>query len=90
MQKSSRTLIALTAGVLTSLAQSPALACPACKQLIADRTTQFGASLGLGFYWSIVALLAVPFISMSTVAWLLVRATRRHQQWLRRTSPTAG
>lgn len=67
-----------------------AWACPACKQLIAEHTTQFGSSLGLGFYWSIVALLAVPFVSMSTVAWLLVRATRRRQQWLRRTQPTTG
>ena len=73
-----------------------AWACPACKQLIAEHTTQFGSPLGLGLYWSILVLLSIPFALIATVTWLLVRATRRHQGLLRLTagrragSPTAG
>ena len=80
-------LTSLIAGALPTVAW----ACPACKQLIAEHTTQFGSPLGLGFYWSILVLLAIPFVSMATVTGLLIRATRRHQHLVRHAAPpTAG
>ena len=59
-----------------------ALACPACKAMIAERTSQLGALLATGLYWSILVLLLVPFGLVGFVAWLIVRATRRHQALL--------
>ena len=52
-------------------------ACPGCKAIIAERTSSLSASLAVGFYWSILVLLAVPFGLVAGMTWMLIRAVRR-------------
>ena len=54
-----------------------AQACPACKAMIAERTSSLGAPLAVAFYWSIIVLLAVPLALTAGMTWLLIRAVRR-------------
>lgn len=58
--------------------QAAAEACPACKAMIAERTSSLGAPLAVAFYWSILVLLAAPFVLVGGLTWVLVRAARRH------------
>ena len=53
-------------------------ACPDCKDAKADGEYPGGsASLGLGFYYSILLMIAVPWTAISTVAFLIYRKHRR-------------
>jgi heme/copper-type cytochrome/quinol oxidase subunit 2 len=53
-------------------------ACPDCKDASSDAETPGGsASLGRGFYWSILLMLAAPFTVIGTFAVTLLRARRR-------------
>jgi heme/copper-type cytochrome/quinol oxidase subunit 2 len=56
----------------------PALlsACPLCKEAEAD-TPGGSASLGRGFYYSILLMIAVPWTAVGTVAFLIFRKRRR-------------
>jgi hypothetical protein len=56
----------------------PALlsACPLCKEAEAD-TPGGSASLGRGFYYSILLMIAVPWTAVGTVAFLIFRKKRR-------------
>ena len=75
-----RTLTRFLKAILCALTACwPALAeaCPGCKAMIAERTSSLGASLAVGFYWSILVLLAVPFALTAGMTWLLTRAVRR-------------
>jgi hypothetical protein len=53
-------------------------ACPNCKDAVADGEYPGGAaSLGHGFYYSILLLIAVPWTAVLTVAFLIYRKQRR-------------
>ena len=53
-------------------------ACPLCKDATSDADTPGGsASLGRGFYYSILLMIAVPWTAVGTVAFLIVRRRRR-------------
>ncbi len=55
-----------------------ASACPNCKDAVADGEYPGGAaSLGHGFYYSILLLIAVPWTAVLTVAFLIYRKQRR-------------
>jgi hypothetical protein len=55
-----------------------AVACPDCKEAKADGEYPGGsASLGLGFYYSILLMIAVPWTAVSTIAFLIYRKQRR-------------
>jgi hypothetical protein len=55
-----------------------AAACPDCKEAKADSEYPGGsASLGLGFYYSILLMIAVPWTAVSTIAFLIYRKQRR-------------
>jgi len=53
-------------------------ACPLCKDATADAESPGGsASLGRGFYYSILLMIAVPWTAVGTVAFLIFRRRRR-------------
>jgi heme/copper-type cytochrome/quinol oxidase subunit 2 len=53
-------------------------ACPLCKDATPDAQTPGGsASLGRGFYYSILLMIAVPWTAVGTVAFLIFRRRRR-------------
>jgi hypothetical protein len=55
-------------------------ACPLCKDATSDGEYPGGsASLGRGFYYSILLLIAVPWTAVGTVAFLIVRRKRRER-----------
>jgi heme/copper-type cytochrome/quinol oxidase subunit 2 len=58
----------------------PALAsaCPLCKEADAD-TPGGSASLGRGFYYSILLMIAVPWTAVGTVAFMIFRKRRRER-----------
>lgn len=60
----------------------PALlsACPLCKDATPDAEYPGGsASLGRGFYYSILLMIAVPWTAVGTVAFLIFRRRRREK-----------
>lgn len=65
-------LLVLAALVLPALVA----ACPLCKEAEAD-TPGGSASLGRGFYYSILLMIAVPWTAVGTVAFLIFRKRRR-------------
>jgi hypothetical protein len=65
-------ILVLAALVLPALAS----ACPLCKEAEAD-TPGGSASLGRGFYYSILLMIAVPWTAVATVAFLIFRRRRR-------------
>jgi len=53
-------------------------ACPLCKDATPDAQSPGGsASLGRGFYYSILLMIAVPWTAVGTVAFLIFRRRRR-------------
>jgi hypothetical protein len=71
-----RVLIVLVVAAL--LLPALAAACPNCKDAVADGEYPGGAaSLGHGFYYSILLMIAVPWTTVLTVAFLIYRKQRR-------------
>jgi len=74
------TSIRIAAVVLLAVLVLPAIvsACPLCKEATSDAETPGGsASLGRGFYYSILLMIAVPWTAVGTVAFLIYRRRRR-------------
>ena len=72
--------VRVAAVLLLALLVLPAAlsACPLCKDATPDAEYPGGsASLGRGFYYSILLLIAVPWTAVGTVAFLIVRRRRR-------------
>lgn len=60
------------------LAPAVAAACPSCKDAVPDGEYPGGsASLGVGFYYSILLMIAAPWTAVSTIAVLIYRKRRR-------------
>lgn len=58
-------------------------ACPLCKDATSDAETPGGsASLGRGFFYSILLMIATPWIAVGTVAFLIFRRRRRERAGL--------
>lgn len=55
-------------------------ACPLCKDATSDADTPGGtASLGRGFFFSILLMIATPWVAVGTVAFLIFRRRRRER-----------
>jgi len=52
-----------------------ALACPLCKEAVGEGGA---GGLATGFFWSILAMLTVPFVLVGVVAYAIVSAYHRH------------
>ena len=73
-------IVRVAAVLLLAIAGGPALlaACPLCKEATPDAETPGGsASLGRGFYYSILLMIATPWTAVGTVAFLIFRRRRR-------------
>ena len=77
--------IAVVVLLVALLAPALAAACPLCKEAEAD-TPGGSASLGRGFYYSILLMIAVPWTAVGTVAFLIFRKRRRD----RSSAPATG
>lgn len=69
-------VIAVTAVVLSALSVDSALACPGCKQALADSK---GGNMIAGYFWSILFMMSMPFTLLggfSGYMYLLVRRAR--------------
>ena len=76
MKQTARVLLVLF--VVALVLPAIAAACPDCKDAKADGEYPGGsASLGLGFFYSILLMIAVPWTAISTVAFLIYRKHRR-------------
>lgn len=70
--------VALVLFVVALVLPAVAVACPNCKDAVPDGEYPGGsASLGVGFYYSILLMIAVPWTAISTVAFLIYRKHRR-------------
>ena len=66
--------------VLALLLPAALAACPLCKDATSDAETPGGsASLGRGFFYSILLMIATPWIAVGTVAFLIFRRRRRER-----------
>jgi hypothetical protein len=64
--------------VVALVVPAVAAACPNCKDAVADGEYPGGAaSLGHGFYYSILLMIAVPWAAVLTIAFLIYRKQRR-------------
>ena len=64
--------------VLALVLPALAAACPLCKEAASDLDAPGGsASLGLGFYYSILLMIGVPFTTVATLGFLIFRSRRR-------------
>ena len=67
--------ILLAFGLLLLLA-ADATACPGCKEAIAAQPAD-AARLKDGYFWSIIMMMAMPFLMVGTGAFFVARAARR-------------
>ncbi|HMA17756.1 MAG TPA: hypothetical protein VKS03_04880 [Thermoanaerobaculia bacterium] len=74
MSRAARVVAVLVLAAL--LLPALASACPLCKEAEAD-TPGGSASLGRGFYYSILLMIAAPWTAVGTVAFLIFRRRRR-------------
>lgn len=70
--------VALVLLIVALVLPAVAAACPNCKEAVADGEYPGGsASLGHGFYYSILLMIAVPWAAVATIAFLIYRKQRR-------------
>ena len=76
MKRTAAVVLVLLAVAL--LLPAVAAACPDCKDAKSDAEYPGGAaSLGHGFYYSILLMISVPWTAVATVAFLIYRKQRR-------------
>ena len=69
--------VALVTLIVALVLPAVAAACPNCKDAVADGEYPGGsASLGHGFYYSILLMIAVPWAAVATIAFLIYRKQR--------------
>lgn len=62
---------------LVILCASDALACPGCKEALADAQGSDSAGMRTGYFWSILFMIGMPFSLLSAGALAVVRAVKR-------------
>jgi hypothetical protein len=73
-------VVRVLAVLLVAAVLLPAVAgaCPLCKEATSDADMPGGgASLGVGFYYSILLMISAPFLAVGTLAFLILRSRRR-------------
>lgn len=69
--------VALVLLIVALVLPAVAAACPNCKDAVANGEYPGGsASLGHGFYYSILLMIAVPWAAVATIAFLIYRKQR--------------
>lgn len=75
--RSLKALLPLIAVALALLVAPDALACPGCKEALADAQGSDTAELRTGYFWSILFMIGTPFSLISVGAFAVVRAAKR-------------
>jgi hypothetical protein len=74
---SSRAKVVVVAMVVLVLLPALLSACPLCKDALEDKTTGVPNQLGVGFYYSILLMVAAPFLAVGVVFFRIYRMRRR-------------
>lgn len=72
-----KTLLPVLAVALVLLIASDALACPGCKEALANEQGTDAAGVRNGYFWSILMMIGTPFSLISAGAFAVVRAVKR-------------
>jgi hypothetical protein len=76
-RRSSRVLLAIAlAFLIVASGVNPALACPNCKEAVSASEGEV-ASASMGYNWSVVFMLCVPFSMLGTGMLIVRRAVKR-------------
>jgi hypothetical protein len=75
MKRAAFALIVALAAVLSTAGD--ATACPNCKEAVASQPNGDAGRLTNGYFYSIVMMVAMPFLLLGTGSFLVVRAVRR-------------
>jgi hypothetical protein len=70
-------LLPVLAVAFVLLFASDALACPGCKEALADQQGVDAAGVRSGYFWSILFMIGTPFSLISAGAVAVVRAVKR-------------
>jgi hypothetical protein len=76
MPRIPRWLLPLAVLALVWLLSGDALACPNCKEAMANQTGD-AARLKDGYYYSILLMIAMPFTLLTTGAFFVARAVKK-------------
>ena len=72
-----KALLPMLAVALVLLVASDALACPGCKEALANQEGIDAAGVRNGYFWSILMMIGTPFSLLSAGAFAVVRAAKR-------------
>ncbi len=72
-----KALLPVLAVALVLLVASDALACPGCKEALANEQGTDAAGVRNGYFWSILMMIGTPFSLLSAGAFAVVRAVKR-------------
>lgn len=77
MSDATSRLLRVLALAMVLCAGAPALACPNCKDSLSEGASRQSPRLGAGLSYSVMFMLAVPFMLAGGGAFALYRASRR-------------
>jgi hypothetical protein len=72
-----KSLLPVLTVALVLLVASDALACPGCKEALANEQGTNAAGVRNGYFWSILMMIGTPFGLLSAGAFAVVRAVKR-------------
>jgi len=72
-----RNFLPLLVFALVCLFATEVLACPGCKEAVANQQNPESVGLRNGYFWSIVMFLSVPMSLFGTGFFMVVRAVKR-------------
>lgn len=73
-----RTAVCALALLVVTLVAADAVACPTCKEGIAQNDAH-GQSMAAGYYYSILFMMSMPFIILTTFGSFAYRSVKRAQ-----------
>jgi hypothetical protein len=75
--RSWKALLPVVTVALVLLCASDVLACPGCKEALADAQGSDSARIRDGYSWSVLMMIGTPFSLLSAGAFAVVRAVKR-------------
>jgi hypothetical protein len=72
-----KVLVPILAVVLVLTCADAVLACPNCREAMANQNSPEAVGLRNGYFWSILLMISVPMSLLGTGAFMVVRAVKR-------------